>query len=551
MRALLRIELQALGNTLRTREGLQAWVGFVIVVGCVAVGAMAISANTLLSDEVVAAIRDHPDAPLGSVFAMALGGSTMLALMLVFATVNKEMFGNSRTDLLLVAPVPRTAIAGIVFVRLVFLAFVLQLATLTPLMLGFVYEAELSGLLLVAFPLGCLALSVPCVAGMMLTQAFVLRFLSGPVLKFCTQVIGAVLLLMCTVLFLLGITADADQAKLLGQQIETADSLAFLLDWPIRLLADAARGEAGMAWFGSLAFLLVPLPILVLVGAMYGRCREMRFVSHRPVVHRLRAPSTDWPATAWASIARKDLVDLTRNRGGILALIVLTCILLVIVYGFAGDDKLSEHSRLPADLQRGFGLLTAWQLLGMIMASIQAMGFAGDEGKNLSLLATSPLAPRELLRGKAFVFLLPFVWTVLVVLVGAPFVVDCSGRALVFFAVAALPLVAVHFAVVAAVSSHPMLFHRNHDVPLAESLTTIGPVLVVMGTMMGLLFGVSEVKSVVTSAHWPEGGYSHWDKTTMWWSLIGGLVAIATVLTWIGVRIAERNLRAVLGPRHN
>ncbi len=83
MRALLRIELQALGNTLRTREGMRAWIGFVLVVGSLAAGAAGIAANTLFSDEVLAAVRGRPEAGLEGVFGMVLGGSAMLALMLV------------------------------------------------------------------------------------------------------------------------------------------------------------------------------------------------------------------------------------------------------------------------------------------------------------------------------------------------------------------------------------------------------------------------------------------------------------------------------------
>ncbi len=170
---------------------------------------------------------------------------------------------------------------------------------------------------------------------------------------------------------------------------------------------------------------------------------------------------------------------------------------------------------------------------------------AETEKQQLGLLATSPVTSSVVLRGKLVLLAAPFLWTFIVIAIGAPWIAAVSTSGNLCFVALGIPVVLSVSAFSAIVSTQPVLFEIEG--PLANSVRAIAPVLIIMGGISGLIAATIATKSQLANvyrdaANAPDGTMVHAVVIGVAW--LGG--AVIAVVAW---RLGARNLEKLLAPK--
>jgi hypothetical protein len=256
---------------------------------------------------------------------------------------------------------------------------------------------------------------------------------------------------------------------------------------------------------------------------------------------RLRAASRNWPETPVRSLLLRSALESWRARGNV-ALVALIAVYAVWRIASAEWTVLPDD---PVPLLRGvFFLLAPWQMLVLLMVLVLFLGVVGDEQKQMPLLATSPLARRDLLRSRVVLVGWPFAMTIALMALTGIVVADVAWVAAVGFVLAAVPVLLLLLGSAVAVGSWPAFIRVHDDVPLASNLRSVVPVLVLSGIGGAATFAVFELRSAILHAAAGDGSPAAVAGLALGvaWLVGGGAF-------WLGCTIACRNLERLLGPQ--
>jgi len=534
------VELRALKNAWRSAEGRGEVAGNAIVLLCLVLGSLALGASLLRTD-VVAALRDDPTGGvLAAVVAVLLAPPVLLTLSFAKLPCRHALFSAPGLPLLLTSPVASWRVVAIAWLRVAAGTTVVVLALVAAPAIGLALRAGVpllvtGGVLAVGVLLGAALVAV-----VMALLVAMTRWCSGPRLRRALAVVHLALATAAIVLLLGGFVRGPALRDALVAFDPGASSLGHVVRFVAGLPVALATGEviAG-AWAAPLACVAIIVVGLGFAAASHRRAYEASLV--QAPAWRLRAASRNWPVTPLRSLLLRAALESWRPRGNV-ALVAL--IAVVAVWCVASDQPaVSANDPVPL-LREVFFLLRSWLMLAFVMVLVLFLGVVGDEQKQLPLLATSPLARRDLLASRLVLVGWPFVMTIVLMALTGLSVTGLAWIAVVGFVFAAVPLLLVLLGSAVAVGSWPAFIRVHDEMPLASNLRSVVPVLVLSAIAGGVTFVVHEVAGavLVAASDGPSPAVVASAAFVAAW-LVGG------VWLWSGCRVAHRNLERLLGPQ--
>lgn len=534
------VELRALQNAWRSPEGRGEVAGNAVVLLCLVLGSLALGASLLRTDVVAALRDDSTGAMLAVVVAFLLVPPLVVTLSFAKLPCRHALFSAPWLPLLLTSPVASWRVVAIAWFRVAAGTAVVVLALVAAPAVGLTLRAGVPPLAAGLVVAVGVMLGAALVAVVMAVLVAVTRWCSGPRLRRALTVVHLALATAAIVLLLGGFV----RGPALRDTIVAFDPGASSLGHMVRLVADLpvalATGEVSARAFATpLACVAIIVLGLGFAAASHRRAYEASLV--RAPAGRLRAASRAWPVTPLRSLLLRAALESWRARGNV-ALVAL--IAVVAVWRVASDQPaVSADDSLPL-LREVFFLLQSWLMLAFVMVLVLFLGVVGDEQKQLPLLATSPLARRDLLASRLVLVGWPFVMTMVLMALTGLSVTGLAWTAVVGFVFAAVPLLLVLLGSAVAVGSWPRFIRVHDDMPLANNLRSVVPVLVLSAIAGGSTFVVYEVADAVLGAasDGPSPAVVASAVLTAAW-LVGG------VWLWGSCRIAHRNLERLLGPQ--
>ena len=546
---MLRAELRALRNLLRTREGRQVLIGHLIVLACLVAGSMALSSRTLLGEDVLKTVRSDASGDLQRVFYGLILLLPLILLLGVGSTqLTGELFVAPRNRLLLSAPISSFALLRCSWMRSLATWTLVGWAMAAPPVLGLSTESGGSRLALLVLPLALALLVAPIVALQVLLKVVFVRWCSRPALRRALMAIQLGFCFVLALLLLMGVLRGDDVQRASMDWLAQQRDLPTWLDTPAALLAWSAgvpRSAARLA--PTLLLLAAPWPVLGLAAANYRRAYELHLISRDRASHAARR--RPWPASVERSFLRKGLLETVRLRSNLVFYAFLMVLVLIgLERGF--DREAKEYEQLfPLVLHQSFEILRAWYGLSLLVACLAFLGMVGDEQRQISLLATAPFERRRLLHAKLLVVASPFVLSASLAAIGAPLIGGASWSSAGLFVLAALPLTAFFLGLLAAVGTWPWAVKLHSDVPLASNLRSVGPVLVIALVASPILFAMTKLRFALSSSYYGHGALKGWDGVQAAWLGLGVTWIAGGIALWIGTRLGRANLTRLLGPQ--
>ncbi|MEO6593281.1 MAG: hypothetical protein ABIP94_00850 [Planctomycetota bacterium] len=540
-------DLRALRNLFRTREGHALLIGQVVVLLCVALGALAFTGMLLGRGLVHDAVRAHLD---GNV-VRALHAVVLLLPVLFTGAIGTlpfrgELYTACHVPALLTAPVSSLAIVQRAFVRSLLGWSVFGAACVVPVTLkladGLPWRA--SPALAFAAMVGATSMLAPLLACQLLLRVAAVRWCSGGRARRVLLLANAALFLVATLALVLGFVRGEDVAAAMAGWFSGGAGLPWILEAPASLPA-AAAGFA-QDWPRLLSPLLLfacSVPPLLVAAAVYRSSYDV-FCASAVRTDVARARSRSWPeAPLWSLLAklRAETVRVSSNLAGHAFLATVLVLLLA-----QGMERPEFEAKAPIVLREMFFLLAVWQGLALLMASLSFLNVIGNEQRQIALLTTSPLARRTMLRAKLIAVALPFSMMLLITMTCAPLVAGVGMVAVGAFSIVALPLLLYLLGVLLAVGTWPQFICVHDDMPLANNMRSVVPVLVIGACGVVPLVLQGKVRSGLVASYYGHGVFApHDGRTVALWLLLATWVFGIAVFA-IGYRIAVRNTEKLL-----
>lgn len=544
---MLRSDLCALRNLFATREGIRVVVAQTIVLACIASGSLAMAGLLLGRREVRDAVRAHLD---GDVVRTLHALVMLLPLLFVAASgtasFRSELYSASHVPGLLVAPVSSLAIVLRAFVRSLFGWSMFAVAAVLPPTLrladGLPWPA--SPPLALAAIVATVSLLAPLLACQLLLRVVIVRWGSGARLRWILQAVNVAVFFTITLTLVFGFVRGKEVAAATASWLGTAPSLPWILDAPASLAAAVAGYPQNPARLLSpLLLLALCVPPLLAAAAIYRRSYDVYCSSTNATVVA-RARSRVWPETPLRSLlakVRAETVRVGSNLGGYVFL--ATLLVLILAQGMTLHEF---EARVPIAVRETFFLLANWHGLALLVATVSFLGVVGSEQKQITLLSTSPLPRKVIVHARLVAVSLPFVAILLVTAICGPLIAGVGLSAVAGFLAVAPALLLYLLGVILAVGTWPRFIRVHDDMPLANNLRSIAPVMVI--GMCGVLSLVLQVKARagVVASYYGHGVFApHDGGTVAVWLVVTTWVVGAAVFA-IGYRLAIRNTERLL-----
>lgn len=313
-------------------------------------------------------------------------------------------------------------------------------------------------------------------------------------------------------------------------------AVRFVAGLPVAL---ATGGSLASAFAAPLACAIVVAAGLGVAAASHRRAYEASLV--QAPAGQLRAASHGWPSTPLRSLLRRAALESWRARGNV-ALVAILAVLAV--WNVASGQTTAPPDDPVPRLREVFFLLQPWLLLAFVMVLVLFLGVVGDEQKQMPLLATSPFSRGDLLASRLVLVGWPFVLTMVLTALTGLAVTRVSWIAAAVFVLAALPVLCVLLGSAVAVGSWPRFVRVHDDVPLANNLRSVVPVLVLSAIGGAVMFAVHEVREAILLADPANSSPATVASIALALGWITGGAGL-----WAGCRIARRNLEVLLGPQ--
>ena len=543
---MLRSDLRALRNLFRTPDGRRALLGQFVVLLCTGGGALAMAGVLVGQPAVQRTVRANLDANVVlSLHTLVLLPPLLFVLAMGTQHFRGELYRASHVPALLAAPVSSLAIVVRAFLRNLFgwSLFAVALAVPPTLMLGSRLPWGATPTLGVAAAIGIVSALAPILAVQLLLRVALVRWCSSPRLRRAFALANVAVFAAVTLALVLGFLRGSEIGAVIADWLGTTPTLPWLLGAPAALPAAAA------GYPGELALLLSPLlllacalPPLALAASIYRASYDVYCSSTSPKA-RARG-SRPWPEAALRSLLRKRRAETLRVSSNLTGYAFLATVLVVLLA--QGMSRHEFEAQAPLSMRETFYLLSAWQGLSLLVASISFLGVVGDEQKQIPLLATSPLPRRVMLRAKLISLAEPFFAMLLVTALVGPVVADVSLAAVGGFLLAALPILLFLLGVILAVGTWPQFIRVHEDMPLANNLRSVVPVLVI--GFLGVLTLVLQfrARTGLVACYYGHGAFApHAGGTVAVWLLAaawgGGTLAFVN-----GYALARRNMERLL-----
>ncbi len=536
---MLRSEWRALRNTVRTKEGLQALAGTLIVFACLVLVGLAVGSMLMESD-----LLERVGAPDGSMLSVVVVALLLLPALLVLAFAKvpcrNQLFAGSHVTTWLASPVGSRRIVTMIWVRQVAGAYLASLAIAGVPMVAVVVRADLPIVTALAFLVVLLLVVGAAVALVLLVMVVATRVGSGGRWRQVLLLLHFAFVLALVVLLLSGVGRGAQlRSWLANVQLDGA--------WIFQVLVSVARLPVELA-FGvwSPQSLVAPMVLLGFVVVALGGAARLYRTAFEALLcatpsGRVTQSSGAWPRTAVASLVHRGFVEAWRARG---SLVLVSILGAVAVWRPAANPFVPLLDDSIPVLREVFFLQDSWLPLASVLAMLLFLGVIGDEQKQLSLLATSPLSRGDLLRSRVVLVGWPFLLTVVMAALSGKLVGGVGWLATIGFVLTASPCVLILLGASLAVGSWPAFVPVHSEVPLASNVRSVVPVLVLSAVAFGLFYAQHLArKNLFGHGDGPHGS--------------AGVVALVLLAAW-GVavivlvatyRLAHRNLTTLLGPQ--
>lgn len=536
---MLRSELRALRNTIRTKDGQQALLGAVIVFVCLLVGGLSLG-SILTQDEWLAPLADVGTGLFGAACGALLVMPALLVLAFAKIPSRAQLFEGSHVPALLSSPVGTGRIVRAVWLRQTAFAFVCAVAIAAVPVVAMVVRASLPTAAVFGFLAILLLVAGATAAVVVMVVVLTTRFGSSPRRRRVLMVGHLGMILVVMVLLLSGVTRGervrewlldvAPGESAIGGMLAEAAAVPVWLAGAGRELLSVLRGPLVLVAVATLA--------LAVASVFYRRAFEALLCATDTVAaHR----SGTWPHDAVRSLVRRGFVEAWRAKGNL----VLVGLFGAFVVWRIADRPFAPIANDSAPLVREvFFLQSGWLMLASILSMLLFLGVIGDEQKQLSLLATSPLSRRSLLRSRELLLGWPLLLTALMAVLAGRMVGGVSWSGCLLYLLGACPLALILLGAVLAVGSWPAFIQLKSDLPLASNVRTVVPVLVLSVVAAGLLYGQHQVRRELIAR---GGAQADLLLPTCIAYTVTWLAAIAIYLLF--TKVALRNLERLLGPQ--
>jgi hypothetical protein len=247
------------------------------------------------------------------------------------------------------------------------------------------------------------------------------------------------------------------------------------------------------------------------------------------------------------SLLAKTSAESLRVGSNLVFYTLLAGILLLVLSG--GAAPAAAKAGAPPVLREALFLVVCWQGCATVLVMLLCLAVVGSEQGQFVLLASSPVPRRALLSAKAVHASLPL--AVLLVLTAAvgPLVAGTGVVASLAFLLAAPALLLHMTGVMVAVGTWPRFIRVHADVPLANSLRTSIPVLVVAAACYPPFVLVMFARRWLADAYDGRGPFAGSDGVAIagWGVLLAW--AVGAVVFALGWRLAARNVEVLFGPQ--
>jgi hypothetical protein len=546
-RLLLRADLTALANTLRHKQARRDLGGTLVSLVCVALGGVVAGGRLVLSEPVLAAVDQAPELVTPLLLGALLLVPMLFAVSMGFGDARRLLFGSQTTELLLTAPVPRSAIVSRAWLYSLLRQTVILLALGWPAVWGLVLKTNLGVGAALAYPLLAVLLLAPCTAAVVMLVVALRRWAGGSGQRIAVNVIGGLVGIGLALLAGAGLITQSTGEQSLADGLLAFDSTAGGVDVPGRLLAWAGEVLAVQpADFAMLALPLLALPLLAFaktwLSVAYERGLTIRTTKSSGRHGRIRR----WPHSTMPSIRRKDMLAAFKVHTSIAALGLFTAVAVMLERStmFGGSGELVASG--PAPVAAMLGMFNAWIVLLMVYACVQGASWLSDETSHYDLIACAPIDRRALLLGKLPGIAAPYLWLLLVVAVSAGTSRDAGLLGTLGFGAIALPALLAVIGLILLIGSVPILQGPTDSSGHAWRLVVLG--MAAMALCIGLMKTGYTVRSdlfnhfaQIDGAQLDLTGYALLRGGTLW----GGALLIFA-LGWF---VARRNLDKLLAPR--
>ncbi|HEX5053726.1 MAG TPA: hypothetical protein VFZ65_18240 [Planctomycetota bacterium] len=540
-------DLRALRNLFLTREGRGVLLGQLVVLLCMAGGSLALQGAVFGSGELRDVVRGHLDAGV----VRSLHGLLLLTPLLFVAAMGTqhlrgELYTATHVPALLAAPVSSRAIVVRAFVRSLFGWSLFGIAFVVPpaLMLAGKMPWPASPGLVIGISAALVALLAPLLACQVLWRVAIVRWCSGAGPRRVLQAANVILFFAVSLALVFGFVRGRDIGSALAAWFRDRPDLPWLLAAPAALPA-AAAGFA-QDWprlLSPLLLLACAVPPLLLAAALYRASYDVFCSSVAPGAAR-RGRSRRWPQAQLPSLLAKLRAETTRVGSNLAGYALLATVLVVLLA--QGMARYDFEAKVPLSLRETFFLLSCWQGLSLLVASLSFLNVVGNEQKQIVLLATSPLPRRVVLHAKLVAVSLPFVAMLLVASICGPLVAGVAWTAVAGFLLTAPPIVLCLLGVILVVGTWPRFLRVHDDVPLANSMRSVVPVLVIGVAGVLTLVLQFEARKGLVACYYGHGVFAPHDGGTVaaWLAVAAWAAGLAVFAA--GHRLALRNLERLL-----
>jgi hypothetical protein len=553
---MLRSDLRALRNLFATRPGRQLLVAQAVVLACIAAGSLGLVGLLLTQRPVRDAIRANLDGDVVRILH-----SLILALPLLFVllagtrSLKGELYTAAHVPGLLAAPVSSRALVVRAFARTLFGWALFTIAFVVPPTLrlcdGLPWAA--SPALVVAVVAAALSLLTPLLAVQLLVKVAAVRWLSGARLRRFVTLAQVVVFVAVSLALVMGFVRHDDVARVLaawlGDRAGTPSPpfLSWLLGAPAALPAAAAGYPQGLPrLLAPLLLAALAVPPILLAASIYRTSYEVHATAS-PLEWAARTRSRTWPTAPLSSIVARMRVETVRVGANLGFYAFLATVLVVLLS--RGVEARAHEAHAPTWLLQWSFLLSTWQGMTLLVASILFLAVVGSEQAQIPLLASSPVSRRTLLLGKLISLSWPFLAMLAVTAFAGPLAGGTGIAAVGAFALTAPAILLFVLGVLAAAGTWPRFVRIHDDVPIASSLRVIVPVITVGVVCGATLFGTSRARAALVAAAYGHGPFAGLDLGLSFAGLVVGAWLAGGLVLLGGCWLAARNLERLLGPQ--
>lgn len=538
-------DLRALRNLPATGPGRRVLIATVLGLGLL--GFMWWSVSTALLDHPRLLLRLHGASgdSLRTLLGTALMPCPIVAGWLGLSLAQRQLFEAPELLLWRTAPIASWRPPFQVLLRASFLTLLWAAALSLPFVATLLHRtAQASPLAWALVPVAIVACTVPVLCTVLTAQILVVRFLSGPVLRFVLAAVAGLASVGFTAWLLVGLFEPATGVT---RDVLATPGAPHRLPWTIdvaaTLLANAARGvfdHAALRTAGS--WLLLPLAVFWFAAKLHPRAVERHLESVRPATRR-RARA--WPTSVAAVVRKKELAQVLQQPGALLGFLFFALLVFALVRERVGIRGVFPPAQLASPAGHLATMTVEWFIAVLLVVYAHMGRLVLWDGPQWSLWMSAPVRPWSILRGKLQAIAIFLLWPLVLVGAFGSWSLGVSGSTLATFVGIALGGTLTALGVIAAVGTSPLLMRPDEGGHITQGGRSFVAALV--------LVLVLELAMSPTVLVWPwiaqvdatdEGALRAAFGTAVGVAWLDGLAVAG-----LGIAIAVRNFRKLTAPR--